>query len=74
MPEFMTLHIENLPPASVTDCLVALEWARKHGLFDAEQIERLAPLVACMRLQSDEAVRYVGEWQHPEQFDGCGDG
>lgn len=71
-PVYMTLHIENLLLAAVTDCLVALEVCRTRGLFDAEQIERLAPLVACMRLQSDDAVRYVGEWQHPHGYDGEG--
>lgn len=70
MPEFMTLHIENLPTASVTDALVALEWARKQGLFDAEQIERLATLVACMRLSGERITTEVGRVRMiPERAD-----
>lgn len=79
-PVHMTLHIENLLPAAVTDCLVALELCRERGLFDDEQLERLAPLVACMRLQADKSVRYVGEWHgggleitEPLDFDGVTD-
>lgn len=68
MSRWMTLHIEDIQVAAVTDCLVALERCRAEGMFDAEQIERLAPVVACMRLQSDETLRIVGDWS--AQIDG----
>lgn len=63
------LHVENLEPGALTDALVAIERARQQGVYDDEQISRLAPLVACMRLASDEALRFVGDWSH-EQDDG----
>lgn len=47
----MTVFITK---AAKTDALVAIERARQQGLYDEEQIERLAPLVAWLREEAEQ--------------------
>lgn len=43
------IAIQDVPAGSITDALIAIERARDQGVYDAEQIERLDPLVKGLR-------------------------
>lgn len=45
----VSIRIDSVPPAAITDALIAIERARTQGVYDNEQITRLTPLVEGLR-------------------------
>lgn len=52
-PTRVAVHVVDVNPCALTDVLICLERARAEGCLDAEQIDRLAPLVDGLRRAAD---------------------